>query len=105
VSASFAAAFQTLDMYGRAVVNFGFVIRDRETADGDWDIDSETAYAVVYLFDSNNTQVHRYQAATVERAFEIIWEWDDWNGYSAPIGADAGLELPSGASRWLRARR
>jgi len=102
MSASFAAAFQTPDMYGRAVINFGFVIIDRETVDGDWDIDSETAYAVVYLFDSNNVLVHRYQAATVERALEIIGLMDD---YSAPIGADAGLELPSGASRWLRTRR
>ncbi|MCL2381771.1 MAG: hypothetical protein FWC64_09310 [Treponema sp.] len=107
MSVSFAAAFQIPDMYGRAVINFGEAGRGRETADGDEEIFSETAYAVVYLFDSdsNNAQVHRYQAATVERALEIVTSGLDLDDYSAPIGAEAGQELPSGASRWLRTRR
>ena len=32
----------------------------------------------------------------------VLWQWD---GYSAPIGAGAGMELPSQASRLLRTRR
>ena len=58
----------------------------------------KTAYVVVYLFDNNNVQVHRYEAATIDRALEIVNA--DWAGYSAPIGAEAaGLELPIRASR------
>ncbi|MCL2382360.1 MAG: hypothetical protein FWC64_12380 [Treponema sp.] len=104
MSVSFAAAFQTPNIFGRAVINVGVAGRNRETADGDWEDLSLTAYAVVYLFDSNNAQVHRYEAATVERAMEI-WSGSGWNGYAAPIGVEAGLELPNRASRWLRGRR